>query len=261
MGWIKRILGLLIVVLLPGCAVLGTYMDPQNPAPEYHLNGRPVKVNFVQLNPTWVLQNSAPPTYRVGPYDILNVIVWDHPELTTLTTQLSSAAQSGFLVSPRGNISFPYAGTFKVAGLTLPQIQNLIAQKISTYIRNPQVTVLVVSFRSQEAHIMGEIGVKIIPLTDKPTSLLEAINISGGTSVGASDTTRIFVIRANSVARVTVYALNVKSPEMMIAAEHFYLHDNDIVYVPALGIVNWNRILGQILTFGYSVKSTYRFSP
>lgn len=248
---------LLLVLLLPGCTILGTYMDPQNPAPKYHLNGRSVRVNYVQLSPTWILQHSTPSVYHVGPYDILNIIVWNHPELTTVTTQLSTPQQSGFLVSPRGNISFPYAGTLKVAGLTLPQIERMVEQKISKYIRKPQVTALVVAFRSQQVQTMGEIGVQTIPLTDKPTSLLDALNKAGGTNVMTSDTARIFVVRANDISHVTVYALNAKSPQMMIASEHFYLQNNDIVYVPAIGIVNWDRILAQVLAFGYAVKSTY----
>lgn len=236
-------------------------MDPQNPAPEYHLNGQSVRVNYVQLNPTWILQHSSMPAYRVGPHDILNIIVWDHPELTTITTQLSTPQQSGFLVSARGNIVFPFAGKLKVAGLTLPQIEVLVKHKISKYIRDPQVTALVVTFNSQEVQVMGEIGIETISLTDKPTSLLDALNKSGGTNVMSSDTARIFVIRANNVSHVTVYALNAKSPEMMIASEHFYLRNNDIVYVPPIGMVNWDRVIAQVITFGYAVKSTYNFKP
>lgn len=255
----KSIVVLLIISLLSGCSILGTYIDPQHPAPEYHLNGQAIRVNFVQLNPTWISQHDIAPRYRVGPFDILNIIVWDHPELTTITTQLSTPQQSGFLVSPGGNIAFPYAGTVKVAGLTLPEIEKKIEQKISKYVRNPQVTVLVVSFRSQEVETMGEIGVNIIPLTDKPTSLLEALNKGGGTNVMDSDTARIFVIRANNVSHVTVYALNAKSPEMMIASEHFYLQNNDIVYVPALAIVDWDRLITQVLAFGSGARAAHDF--
>ena len=251
----KRIFILLTVLLLSSCSMLGNYMDPQNPAPEYYINGQLVKVSYVPLTPTWIIQHNTIPTYRVGPYDILNIIVWDHPELTTITTQLSSAAQSGFLVSDQGTIAFPFAGTVFVSGLTLPQIQTLIAQKISKYIRNPQVTALVVAFRSQEAQIMGEVGVRTIPLSDKPTTLLDAIVGSGGTNVLSSDTSRIYIIRG-TVQRLTVFALNAKSPQTMMLAQHFNLRNNDIVYVAPLAITNWDRWLGQVLLFGSAVKGT-----
>ncbi|OGT39875.1 MAG: hypothetical protein A3E81_01780 [Gammaproteobacteria bacterium RIFCSPHIGHO2_12_FULL_36_30] len=248
MEWIRRIFLLLTVLVLPGCTLLGTYMDPQNPAPQYYVNGHVVQTKLIQLNPTWIVQHDEPPPpYCIGPYDILNVIVWQHAELTTPTTQMSSPTQSGFLVSFQGTISFPLAGTVHVAGLTLPQIQIVIAKKLSKYIRNPQVTVRVVQFRSQEIQVMGELGgQRTIPLTDKPTSLLDAMNFVGGTSVSTANTSRIYVIRGN-LKRLTVFALNAKSPQAMMVAQRFILRNNDIVYVSPLGITNWNRVINQLL--------------
>src|SRR3990167_3716119 len=158
MEWLKRILILSLIALLPGCTMLGTYMDPLNPAPSYTINGQVKRIRFINLSPAWIVNHNTTPTYRVGPYDILNIIVWGHPELTTVTTQLSTPGESGFLVSAHGRISFPFAGTFTVAGLTLPEIQTRIEHRISKYIRNPQVTARVVGFRSQEAQLLGEVG-------------------------------------------------------------------------------------------------------
>ncbi|GEM_PF-1419129 len=247
MELIKRILILSLIALLPGCTMLGTYMNPLNPAPSYKINGQVKNIRFVNLSPAWVVNHNTTPTYHVGPYDILNVIVWDHPELTTVSTQMSTPDQSGLLVSDQGTISFPFAGTFKVAGLSLPQIETLIEKRISKYIRNPQVTVRVVTFRSKEAQVLGEVGgQKTIPLTDKPTSLLDALNQAGGTSVLTANTTRIYVIRGN-VNDITVFKLNAKSPEMMVVAQHFNIKNNDIIYVSPLSITSWNRVMNQLL--------------
>lgn len=247
MELIKRILILSLIALLPGCTMLGTYMDPLNPAPSYEINSQVKHIRFVNLNPAWIVNHNTTPTYHVGPYDILNVIVWDHPELTTVSTQMSTPDQSGLLVSDQGTISFPFAGTFKVAGLSLPQIEILIKKRISKYIRNPQVTVRVVTFRSKEAQVLGEVGgQRTIPLTDKPTSLLDALNQAGGTSVLSANTTRIYVIRGN-VNDITVFKLNAKSPEMMVVAQHFNIKNNDIIYVSPLSITSWNRVMSQLL--------------
>ena len=248
MEWIKRILILSLIALLPGCTMLGTYMDPLNPAPSYKINGQIKNIRFVNLSPAWIVNHNTMPTYRVGPYDILNVIVWDHPELTTVSSQMSTPDQSGLLVTDQGTVSFPFAGTFNVAGLSLPQIERLIEKRISKYIRNPQVTVRVVTFRSHEAQLLGELagGQKTIPLTDKPTSLLDALNQAGGTSVTSANTTRIYVIRGD-VKNITVYKLNAKSPEMMVVAQHFTIKNNDIIYVSPLSITSWNRVMSQLL--------------
>lgn len=261
MAWIKRILGLLLVMFsLSGCTMLGTYMDAQNPAPAYRVNGQTVRVNYIQLTPTWVDEHNTVPVYVVGPYDILNVIVWNHPNLTTVTTQLSTPNLSGFLVSNTGIISFPLVGDVKVAGLTLLQIETVLEHKLKKYIRNPQVTVRVVTYRSQEAQVMGELvgGARTLPLTDRPISLLDAINSVGGTNVTSANTARIYVIRGNEHA-LTVFAVNAKSPEMMMAAQRFIIKNNDIIYVSPLAISNWNRIISQLLpSFGaaQTVQST-----
>lgn len=248
MECIRRILILSLIALLPGCTMLGTYMDPLNPAPSYTINGQIKHIRFVELNPDWIIRHNTIPTYRVGPFDILNIIVWDHPELTTVSTQVSTPDQSGLLVSDQGLISFPFAGTFKVAGMTLPQIEQVIEKRIAKYIRNPQVTVRVATFRSQEAQLLGEIGQRVIPLTDKPTSLLDALNRAGGTSVTSSNTSRIYIIRGN-INCITVYKLNAKSPYMMVVAQHFNIKNNDIIYVSPLSITSWNRVTGQLLPF------------
>lgn len=255
MEWIRRILILTLIPLLSGCAVLGTYMDPRNPAPSYTINGQVKHIRFVNLTPAWIVNHNTTPVYRVGPYDVLNVIVWDHPELTTVSTQMSTPDQSGLLVSAQGDVSFPFAGTFKAGGLTLPQIETLLEKRIANYIRNPQVTVRVVTFRSQEAQLLGEVagGQQTIPLTDRPTSLLDALNKAGGTSVISSNTTRIYVIRGH-VNDITVFKLNAKSPAMMIVAQHFNIKNNDIIYVSPLGITSWNRVMSQLLpTMGNAV--------
>lgn len=253
---IKRIFFLLIVIAtLSGCTMTGDYMSPQNPRGEYQINGHVVQTKLIHVNPNFVVHQNPSPPYHVGPYDILSVVVWNHPELTTTSTmggmpgaiQSGGSNQTGILVDDRGMIAFPFAGTFKVGGLKVSQIQKVIARRISAYIRNPQVSVRVITFRSKEAQILGEVGTqKTIPLSDKPVSLMDALNGAGGTYVVTSNTSKIYVIRGN-IDCLTIYVFNAKSPQMMMATQRFYLRNNDIVYVPPLGITDWSRIIGQIL--------------
>src|SRR3990167_7196627 len=243
----KRIFILLSVLSLSGCTLLGTYMDPQNPAPSYQVSGQRVKIDFIQLTPTYVLQHNAIQTYRVGPYDILNTIVWNHPELSTVTSQLATPQQSGFLVSDQGMITYPFAGILHVAGLTLPQIEQLIEKNMSKYFRNPQVSVRITTFRSKEIQLLGEVGgQKTIPLTDRQLSVFDALGLAGGTSVSTADTTHIYIIRG-TLEHLTVLAINAKSPQMMMLMQRFYLRNNDIIYVSPLAITSWNRTIGQIV--------------
>ncbi|OGT36740.1 MAG: hypothetical protein A3F12_00455 [Gammaproteobacteria bacterium RIFCSPHIGHO2_12_FULL_38_14] len=247
----------LAIALLSGCSALGTYMSASNPKSTYDFRGHTITTRLVDITPDWVADHTEIPVYRVGVYDILNIIVWNHPELTTVSTQMSSPSQSGLLVSADGTIAFPFAGTFKVAGYTIPEVQRIIEQRISKYIRNPQVTVRVTEFRSKEIQVMGEVGgAKTVPLTDKPFSLMDALNQSGGTSLMTANTASIFVIRG-AFENLTIYRLNAKSPQTMMAAQRFVMKNNDIVYVPSMPITNWNRVVNQVLlpTFGSALTA------
>jgi polysaccharide export outer membrane protein len=127
--------------------------------------------------------------YTIGPSDVVGIVVYDHPELLPSAgavisqgidpTGISSAP--GFIVSASGEVSYPYAGRLKLAGLTEIQAAEVIAKKLEPFLKNPLVTVRIASFRSRRAYIDGEVrtpGMQIF--TDVPMTLPEALNRAGG---------------------------------------------------------------------------------
>jgi polysaccharide export outer membrane protein len=141
-----------------------------------------------------------PSAYKVGPGDVLQITVWDHPELAAalgqpLATGKTSDAAPGFLVDYQGNVQFPYAGTFHVAGDDVDQIQRKIVNRISKVYKNPEVTVRVASFRALQVYVDGEVktpGGQSI--TDIPMSLTEAVSRAGG-YLPSADQSRVELIR------------------------------------------------------------------
>ncbi|NLC35462.1 MAG: sugar transporter [Alcaligenaceae bacterium] len=127
--------------------------------------------------------------YKVGVGDILNIVVWNHPELAL--TPAGSAATAivtgvnelgnGYNVGPDGTIQFPFTGTVKVAGLNESQIRERLAQRLSGYVNSPQITVRVQAYRSGRIYVDGEIrSPGVLPITDIAMTLPEAINRAGG---------------------------------------------------------------------------------
>ncbi len=131
---------------------------------------------------------AAPKIYAIGAGDVLNIVVWDHPELAItpaggLGTDVGSLSGvgNGYNVSPQGLIQFPYVGTVKLAGLNEYEARDLITERLSKYIKHPQVTVRIQSYRSGRVYLDGEIrNPGLQALNEIPMTLPEAIGRAGG---------------------------------------------------------------------------------
>jgi polysaccharide export outer membrane protein len=108
--------------------------------------------------------------YRVGPQDLIEITVFQVPDLSR-TVRVNSG----------GQISLPLIGVLQVGGLTIPEFENLIAKDLSAkYLQNPQVTAFVKEYASQRVTLEGAFTKPgIYPLTGR-TTLLQAIALGGG---------------------------------------------------------------------------------
>lgn len=150
--------------------------------------------------------------YRVGPGDILNIVVWNHPELALTPAGSASTAivtgvnelGNGYNVGPDGSIQFPFAGVVKVAGLNEFQIRERLVQRLSGYINAPQITVRVQAYRSGRIYVDGAVNNPgVLPITDLPMTLPEAINRAGGLTQEANRAS-IILTRAGKATHINL---------------------------------------------------------
>lgn len=166
--------------------------------------------------------------YRVGPGDVLSVVVWGNPELTNPTGDFRDAVSAGRLVTSEGTIFYPHIGTFMVAGKTVVELRREIAQQLARVIRDPQVDVRVVAFRSQRIQVTGEVRQPgLVTLDDTAKGVLEAINERGGLNSGASRREAI-LIRADAAYRIDIAALHTGSRP----GSNPELRPGDVIHVP-----------------------------
>jgi len=132
---------------------------------------------------------SAQP-YRIDSGDVLNIIVWDHPELVLMPAggistdpNTASVVGNGYNVNSQGLIQFPYVGAIKVGGLTEYDARDLLIKKLSKYLKDPQVTVRIQSYRSGRVYVDGEVKTPgLQSINDMPMTLPEVIGRAGGFS-------------------------------------------------------------------------------
>lgn len=167
--------------------------------------------------------------YGIGPGDVINIVVWNHPELVlapagaTLTTDASGLASvgNGYNVSPDGLIQFPLLGTFKIAGLTENSARQEITRRLSKFLKDPQITLRVQAYRAGRVYVDGEVRTPgLQAINDIPMTLPEAISRAGGLTATA-DRATVSVTRKGATTLVNMpqlATLGVNPSRIMLAA-------------------------------------------
>jgi len=115
---------------------------------------------------------SADYSYIIGAGDNLNIIVWRNPELSLSVP-----------VRPDGKVSAPLVDEMVAQGKTSSEVARDIEKKLSTYVRDPVVTVIVTSFvgpYSEQIRVVGEAAKpQFLPYKQKMTLLDVMIAVGG----------------------------------------------------------------------------------
>jgi polysaccharide export outer membrane protein len=176
------------------------------------------------------------PEYRVGPGDMLEVIVAGRPDLSRLPT-----------VQPTGAIFLPRAGEVPVAGATTEEIAARVAPLLAADdLANPEVTVRLREYQSQFVWVHGEVlhpGRK--PLREG-TRLIDVLLDAGGLTAGASGEVtierRTGTFADGSRSLVVRLAGRDPSPEELADLGR-YLRSGDVV---AVATQHWVTLSGEV---------------
>lgn len=193
----------------------------------------------------------VPQPYTIGPGDVLNIVVWDHPELNLTpagsavagtSPDLVSHVGNGYNVSPSGTIQYPYIGSIKLEGLTEDQARTKLAQQLGRFLKDPQITVRIQAYRSGRVYLDGEVtrpGLQA--LNDVPLTLPEALARAGGLSASA-DRSRILVTRGNRTTVINLQQLVAEG----INPNQILLASGDLVRVASLDEAKV-YVMGEVL--------------
>ncbi len=171
--------------------------------------------------------------FQVG--DELAVSVWKEKDLDT--TQR---------IQRDGTISPMLMGTVPVAGKTVDQVRADLEQRYTEYLREPKVSVRVVSIHSERVFVLGEVKAPAAITLNGPTTLTQALSQAGGFNQEFADQGRVRIVRTGPDGRPTLITANVaamltgRTPIVQVMP-------GDVVYVPPTGLASWSRGLTQAL--------------
>lgn len=107
--------------------------------------------------------------YVLGVTDQLQITVWKNPEISARV-----------VVRSDGMISVPLLDDVQAEGLTPQELKEVLTDRLSEYIMNPDVTVVVIGMNSNTVSVMGGVArTGEIPL-QRETRVLQALARAGG---------------------------------------------------------------------------------
>jgi len=165
--------------------------------------------------------------YRISPLDLLSVVVWDHPELTSPTGQYRGPEDNGLPVYADGTMFYPFVGLVKVAGKTVLEVQQELTRQLRASIKQPQVSVRVAAFRGRRVEVTGEVkNPQTLPVTDVPLRVSDAVAKAGG-FVAESSPSAVTLLRKGQAFPLDLMAYYEEGD----VKQNWMLQDGDVVHV------------------------------
>lgn len=186
--------------------------------------------------------------YRLSKYDVLNIIIVgfsDQAFSSTNSTSSTSYTTTGtigevktsnslndIVIGPDGYVNLPYAGTVKLAGLTVSEANTLLTQKLGEYIKIPSMAVMVKQYGPRKVYVMGEVAKQgIYSLSSEYMNVFAALSSAGGITKRGRPK-HIAVVRMVD-GKMQMQEVNFdRFIEKQDGSQNSSLQDGDMVYVP-----------------------------
>lgn len=166
--------------------------------------------------------------YKVGGYDVLNVVVYEEKDLS----------REALRVSGDGFISFPLIGRLKVDGLSTSDIETLISLRLAQeqYLLDAHVSVMVTEYNSKRFLVLGAANSPGSYALKAQEKVLDALSKAGGIDVAQAGRKGLIIRTENPNSpqeRRLVISLDLQDLLKGKDQEsNIYLHDKDVLFVP-----------------------------
>ena len=185
--------------------------------------------------------------YLIGRDDVLDVTVWQVPDLT-----------KSLRVQSDGTVDFPLLGNLSASGLTPAELAKLIQDKLSQgYVKEPKVSISVKEYNSKKILVFGEAGQPGLYKLKGETPLLEILFMVGGVKPDAKRMTIIRPSPQNSTE--TTPPGSMPSPEPGAATGSSQTIEVDLISLLSKGELSQNIMIQPGDTLYFASGTGLRF--
>ncbi len=220
-------LSLFFLLLLTSCAGNSQQRAAsviQQASPAARSNG-----NVIPTKPG-KLQSPAASDYTIGPEDLLEISIFRAPELNAILR-----------VNASGYIRLSLIDKVQAGGLTVAQLEGLLARKLEKFLTEPVVSVFVKEYRSQQITVLGAVKTPGVYYVSGQRNLLDLLSMAGGTTNEAAD---ICIVQRESKTggsneAATLETLVIDLSEILVKGHtefNIQLLSGDKIHVPQSGI-------------------------
>ncbi len=188
------------------------------------------------ITPNLPAETFSTKTSTLGPGDEIEIKFTFWPEMNDTQS-----------IRPDGMISLPYIDEVQASGRTPEQLDQFLTKRYEKTLKDPDITISVKSFATQNVYVGGEVGKPGLLKLEKGLTPLQAIMYSGGFSETAKPEETIIIRKGTDdhpePIRVNLQAImNDKAK-----AAAFQLQPADILYVPESGIAAANQFVNDYI--------------
>ncbi len=173
--------------------------------------------------------------YLIDEGDVLQLSVWQNPDL-----------EQEVIVRPDGKISCALIGDVDASGLTIPELDGAITERLKEYIRSPEVSLSLKKFSGKKVIVLGEVKEPGIYSVTGAKTILEAIGLAGGLTQDSVASSVIVISGGLSNPKPRRINLT-KALHKGDMSNNPPLQAEDIIFVPKKFIADINYILMQVL--------------
>ncbi|MFC1794589.1 polysaccharide biosynthesis/export family protein [Planctomycetota bacterium] len=169
----------------------------------------------------------------LAPGDVVEVKFFYTPELDEIQTVRSD-----------GQIMLQLVGEVEVEGRTPAELREELLGLYASYLKAPEITVVVESFQNHRVFVGGQVITPGIIEMPGKMNVLEAIMQTGGFDLREAEIQNVVIIRHRNGKRYG-YSINLEPALVGGETKPFYLEPKDIVYVPRTKIAKLNQWVDQ----------------